>query len=33
MYAGLNPNVTAGQKEWIVSDDESALLPRNNAKR
>lgn len=33
MYAGLNPNATAGQKEWIVSDDESALLPRNTAKR
>ena len=33
MYAGANPNAAGGQKEWIVSDDESALLPRNTAKR
>lgn len=33
MYAGVNPNASGGQKEWIVSDDESALLPRNTAKR
>jgi len=33
MYAGLNPNATGGQKEWIVSDDESALMPRNTSKR
>jgi len=33
MYVGTNPNAAGGQKEWIVSDDESALLPRNTAKR
>ena len=33
MYAGVNPNVAGSQKEWIVSDDESALLPRDATKR
>ena len=33
MYTGVNPNSSGGQKEWIVSDDESALLPRNTTKR
>ena len=29
LFAGLNPNAPAGQKEWLVSDDEANLLPRN----